>query len=62
MTITKLYQVFDERQLVLARLDDLVDVGLVLRRGNIYIILQKGLRISQLITVCRVLMGLGKRE
>lgn len=59
VTTTQLYRAFDERQLILARLNDLVDVGLVRRRAaGTYIILQKGLLISQFIAVCRVLMGL----
>lgn len=62
MTRKQLYQTFDGKQLILARLDDLVDVGLVRRRADTYIILQKGLLISQLITVCSAFMGLGKRE
>lgn len=61
VTIKQLFQAFDEKQLILARLHDLVDVGLVRRQGNTYIILQKGMLISQFITVCSALMGPGKR-
>lgn len=59
MTVKQLYKVFDEKDLILVRLDDLVDVGFVNRRGGVYVITQKGILISQLIGVCRRLIGLG---
>lgn len=58
VTLAQLLGVLNEKQLILRRLDDLVDVGLVERYGNTYVISQKGLFVSKMITVCTVFMGL----
>ncbi|MBI2034169.1 MAG: hypothetical protein HYT11_00355 [Candidatus Levybacteria bacterium] len=62
MSKIQMYRSFDEKKLILTRLDDLVDVGLVRRRGNTYAILRKGLLISQLIAVCGLIMGLRRYD
>ena len=62
LTQTQLNQRFNEKEMILARLEDLVDVGLVRRRADTYIILQKGLLISHLITACSAFMGLRKLD
>lgn len=58
VTLTQLQKAFDERQLILDRLNDLYDIGLVKKRKNRYIISSQGLFISKIIEIFRVAMGI----
>ena len=57
-TISQLKAAFDEKQMIMKRVEDLVNVGLVKKRGGRYVISALGLFLARLISSLSSLMGL----
>lgn len=57
-TISQLQDLFDEKQMILKRVEDLINVGLVKKREGRYIISPLGLFLARLISSLSSLMGL----
>lgn len=57
-TISQLLMAFDEKEMILNRVEDLINVGIVKKRGGRYIISRLGLFISWFISTVSSLIGL----
>lgn len=57
VTFPQLEKMFDERKLILIRLNDLVDIGLVKKQRNRYVISYKGLWLARLVSGWSRIMG-----